>query len=232
VANFAAARCADDDIMQGSNGSDAAASLDARSAAAILFFNRSIRQAPLQPIQFTEAAATSQSGVASGLRSCESPECAAVARQYSALISNPGGAPVLNSAHASKQWQDGFAALLAALRDWRDGAPGSSAEQTAQEFREKSAFYMDLALLPQDWNLRQTALHELLAYLQISRGHAHSRLEWLLPANLLIGRVGLDPLGAARLAEEFRRSGDPVIALYAQLESVAPRSAAAVFALM
>jgi hypothetical protein len=48
-------------------------------------------------------------------------------------------------------------------------------------------------------------------------------MEWFLPVNGLIGRLALDPLGMGRLAEELRKVDDPIVALYANLEAVAPR---------
>ncbi len=232
VANFGAARCADDDIMSGSNGSAPGTLLDERSAAAIRLFNESIRLAPLQPIQSTEAAAASKSGAASGLRSCESTECAAIARQYRNLIFDSMGSSLPNAARASAEWQDKFADVLAALRDWPDGGRDSSRPDSAEEFREKCAFYTDLADLPPDVPHREMALRAMLHYLQVNRDQAQTRLEWLLPLNQLIGRMGLDPRGLGRLTDDFRRSTDPVIAMYAQLEAVAPRTPSAVLALM
>ena len=45
-----------------------------------------------------------------------------------------------------------------------------------------------------------------------------------MPVSALIGRVALDPAGAGRVAEELRQADDPTIALYANLERVAPRT--------
>jgi len=51
-----------------------------------------------------------------------------------------------------------------------------------------------------------------------------NRVEWFLPVNGLIGRAGLDPAGLGGLIESLRKSDDPVIALFANLEAVAPRT--------
>ncbi len=232
VRNFTAPRCGDDDVMAGSGGAAQGASLDAPSADAIRFFNEKVRVAPLQPIAVTEAVAASKAGVATGLRSCVSEACAAIGRQYHALIFDSGGAAMPNKVRDSLEWRNRFEEVLAALRDWPDGARDAGGDETAQQFREKCAFYTELANLSQDPQLRQLALVALLEYLQVSRDRAQTRIEWLLPVNVLIGRMALDPMGLGRLADSFRRSADPVIAMYSQLEAVAPRPPQAVLALM
>jgi hypothetical protein len=231
VANFTAARCADDDVMAGS-ATAADDQMDSRSVEAIRFFNQSVRAAPLQPIQFTEAVARVKAGVATGLRSCAGEPCASIARRYRALIFSSEGAPMPNSARDSTEWRGRFEQFLNELGEWRDNAPDAAGEDAAQQFREKCAFYLELPALPRDERLRRMALVALLEYLEHSLNYARTRIEWLLPANLQIGRMGIDPAGIGKFAELFRRSSDPVIAMYAQLEAAAPRSAAAVFALM
>ena len=57
-------------------------------------------------------------------------------------------------------------------------------------------------------------------------------MEWFLPVNALMGRVGLDPAGLGKFAGELRQSSDPVIALYASLEAVAPRPPDRILALL
>jgi hypothetical protein len=232
VQNLAAPRCADDDVMEGSEGSASGAALDARAATAIRFFNQSVRQPPLQTIQPSEVAATGNAGVASGMRSCESPECAAIASQYRALIFNLTGGPLPTAARDSDEWQGRFEDALAALRAWPDQTEDAAPLERAQQFREKCAFFTDLANLPRDARLRQLTLRAMLDYLRRNRDRAPSRLEWLLPVNVLIGRMSLDPQGLGALADDFRRSSDPVIAMYARLELLAPRAPADVFALM
>jgi hypothetical protein len=223
VSNFTAPRCADDNV---------APALDSRSVDAIIFFNQNVRAAPLQPIQVTEAVAASKSGAATGLRSCVSQACSAIARQYRALIFTPEGSAMPNSVRDTIEWRRQFDEVLAALRDWADIAPDATSDDAAQQFREKCVFYTELAALPRDARLRQTVLIALLDYLQRSRDRARTRIEWLLPVNLLIGRMHIDPAGLGKLADEFRRSMDPVIAMYAQLETAAPRSPSDVLTLM
>jgi len=67
--------------------------------------------------------------------------------------------------------------------------------------------------------------------LKHSRSTVSDRAQWLLPVSTLVGRVALDP-GNTKLAEELRREDDPVIALYVQLEAVAPRPAQEILSLL
>jgi hypothetical protein len=229
--NFSAARCADDDLLEGSGTGSTAVygqTLDQRSADAIRFFNQRIRMTPLQPIQPAEAAPSTRIGAASGLRSCESGECQAMARQYRSLVFNSGGTALPSAVRETAEWQERFRQFVAALAQWQD----ASGPEGAQQFREKCAFYGDLIGLSPGGRSREAALRAMLEFLQRSRSQANSRIEWFLPVNALIGRVGLDPLGWGHLADDLYHSNDAVIALYAQLERVAPRPAPDILQLM
>jgi len=231
ISNFSATRCADNDLSQGSGVGGAAGygrALDPRSSDAIRFFNERIRMTPLQPIQAAEAAPLSQAGAAGGLRACESGECQAVARLYRSLVFMSDGRAFPSSINQSVEWREQFQQFLTALADW----PDASGAEAAQQFRDKCAFYGEAIRLSPDEHTRDAALLGMLGYLQRGRSLANSRVEWFLPVNMLIGRVGLDPLGWGHLTESLRRSSDPVIALYTQLEKVAPRPAPAILELM
>jgi hypothetical protein len=69
---------------------------------------------------------------------------------------------------------------------------------------------------------RESVLRSWLSYLKQSRATVSDRAQWFVPVNALIGRVALDP-GNTKLAEILRQQDDPVIALYVQLEPLAPR---------
>jgi hypothetical protein len=231
TSSFSAARCADDDLLEGSGAGSISGygqALDQRSAEAIQFFNQRIRMTPLQPIQPAEAAPSARLGAASGLRSCESEECQAIARQYRSLVFDPVGTPLPSAVRETEEWQERFRQFLAALAKW----PDASGPDGAQQFREKCAFYGGLIGLLPGGPGREVALRAMLAFLQRSRSQANSRIEWFLPVNALIGRVSLEPLGWGRLADVLYRSDDAVIALYAQLEKVAPRPAPDILQLM
>jgi len=64
----------------------------------------------------------------------------------------------------------------------------------------------------------------LLEFVSRNSVQVNSRIEWFLPVNGLIGRAGLDPVGLARIMDLLRRSSDPVIGLFANLEVLAPRT--------
>ena len=75
-------------------------------------------------------------------------------------------------------------------------------------------------------------LRALLDFVARNPVQANHRIEWFLPVNALIGRASLDPSGLARIMELLRKSNDPVINLYANLEIFAPRSADRVLPLL
>ncbi len=111
VSNFSAARCADDDLSSVASvaiaaGPGSGQPLDQRSADAVRFFNELIRTAPLQPIQTSEAAPSARVGAASGLRSCESAECQAAARQYRSLVFNSTGTALPTAARDTVEWRE------------------------------------------------------------------------------------------------------------------------------
>jgi hypothetical protein len=56
-------------------------------------------------------------------------------------------------------------------------------------------------------------------------------MEWFLPVNTLLMRVIADP-ALAGLAAEMRNSGDAVVSMYAQLDTLLPRSPAKVMGLL
>ena len=231
VANLSAPRCADDDIFPGSGmviGLAYGPPLDTRSTEAIRLFNQSVRMAPLQPIEAQEATPSDRAGAASGLRGCESVGCQALARRYRSLVFDSAGTAVPSVIRETLEWQRQMQAFVAALGDWQDAA----GPEAAQQFREKCALYADLIGLLPGGRGREPALRAMLEYLQRSRSQPIRRIEWLLPVNTLIGRIGLDPLAFGRIPDELLHSEDAVIALYAELEKVAPRPAEAILRLM
>jgi hypothetical protein len=88
----------------------------------------------------------------------------------------------------------------------------------------KSAAYTDLLNLVFNGPDRELVLRSMLDYLKQNRFQQESRIEWFLPVNALIGRMAMDSAGMGRLTDELGKVDDPTIALYANLERVAPRT--------
>jgi hypothetical protein len=226
VSNLSAARCADDDSMLGNSGSFGlitGQAIDQQGQDAVAFFNSSLRMAPLQPIQEQEATPSRLEGVATGLRSCEDAECRAIAEQYRGLVFGPNGSVYPPDQRYTPAWRGKARDFLSALARWQESAPGAHPSVT-EHFRVKSAVYSDLLNLVFNGPDRELVLRAMLDYLKQNRFQKENRVEWFLPVNSLIGRVALDPQGMARLADELRQVDDPIIALYANLEMVAPRT--------
>ena len=231
VVNLSANRCADDDLMQGGRPSFGVFSTqpaEEPSGDFVTFFNDKLRTPPLQPIQEQEATPARLEGVATGLRVCQDAECRAIVDQIRGLLLGPGGSPYLPAEREKPEWQAKLRAVLSALSDWKP----SDATTPAEYFREKSAAYGDLLTLVLNGRNREPVLHAILDFVKGNGFQTANRMEWFLPVNALIGRVGLDPLGLGTFAGELRKAGDPVIALYANLEAVAPRTPDRILALL
>jgi len=220
VIHLSGPRCADDDLMYAGGvafGMNAPQPAELSAVNPAVFFNNQLRMDPLQPIQELEATASRLEGVATGLRTCEDPECRAIQDQFHRLVFQPGGGPYPAATRQTPAWRAQFQEYLAALAAWKEDASSSSAEH----YRLKARAYADLLGLAPDGALRDATLRAMVDYLARSRPHAASPMEWFLPVDALIARLTLEGKDAAIL----RESKDPVIALYANLERVAPRPA-------
>jgi hypothetical protein len=226
VDNLSAARCADDDSMMGNTfsfGMVSGQAVDREDQDTAGFFNKRLRLAPLQPIQEEESTPVRLEGVATVLRMCEDAECRAIAEQCRGLAFGENGSPYTASQKNAPAWRAKVRDFLAALSRWQQSAPGAH-PTAAEHFREKSAAYSDLLNLVFNGPDRDVVARAMLHYLKQSPFQRENRLEWFLPVSALIGRVVLDPVGMGRVAEELRNADDPAIALYANLERVAPRT--------
>jgi hypothetical protein len=231
VVNLSANRCADDDLMQGGKPSFGVFSTQPAEEPTgdfVTFFNDKLRMPPLQPIQEQEATPARLEGVATGLRICQDAECRAIVDQIRGLLMSPGGSPYLPAEREKPEWQARLRAVLAALSDWKE----SDKTTPAEYFREKCAAFGDLLTLALNGSNREPVLHAILDFVNGNRFQTANRVEWFLPVNALIGRVGLDPLGLGKFAADLRKSSDPVIALYANLEALAPRAPDRILALL
>ncbi len=226
VDNLSAARCADDGPMTGNASSFGLAggqAVDQEAQDAVAFFNQRLRVAPLQPIQEEESTPARLEGVATGLRMCEDAECRAIAEQCRGLAFGENGSPYTPAQKNAPAWRAKVRDLLAALSRWQESAPGAH-PTAAEHFRAKSAAYSDLLNLVFNGPDRDVVGRAMLDFLKQNRFQRENRLEWFLPVSALIGRVALDPVGMGRVAEELLKVDDPTIALYANLERVAPRT--------
>lgn len=193
----------------------------------VAHFNQSLRVEPVQPIQPDEIVPAATEGRAGDRSTCRDAGCRAVADRFRALLLNPEGAPYPNSSRSTTEWRAAYADFLAGLASWNP----ASGDDAAEHYRAKTGFLLDLANLAAGAE-RETALRALLDFTGVSGFAAENRLEWFLPVNVLVAHAALDPGGAGRLAAALRNSANPVIALYARLEALAPRASGRLAALL
>ena len=226
VMNLSSARCADDDSMMGNGmsfGLFTGQAIDQEAQDAVAFFNKSLRMAPLQPIPEEESTPSRLEGAATGLRTCEDAGCRAISEQYKGLVFAENGTAYSADQKATPAWRGKLREFLAALSQWQESASGR--QPTAAEFfRMKSTAYSELLNLVFNGADRELVLRAMLDYLKQNQFQRENPLEWFLPVNGLIGRMALDPAAMGRAVEELRKVDDPTIALYANLEILAPRT--------
>ena len=214
VWNLSGPRCADSDLMQGGNSQSFALRTpedsDPQAAEFASYFNQRLRMAPLQTIQELEVMPAKVDGFAKGLRSCEDPECQGFLERYRNLFKLERNSTV---------WNQEVGAAVAALGEWGASAHGGP----AQFFLEKAAGYSTLLNLAANETARALVMKSLIGFIEGSPVQQSDRAAWLLAVSALTGRITVDPAGFAPYAEELLKSRNPVIALYAGLEAVAPR---------
>jgi hypothetical protein len=221
VANLSAARCADDALM--SNTAQSFGLADAAPVViddAVGYFNQGLRLPPLQLIQEAEVTPAKVEGAAEGLRSCEDTECQAIAKQYRDLVIQPNGLGYSTDDRKTPEWQSKLQDYLNALASWKS----SSGIPEAQYFRNKCGIYTELLSVVARDEDRDAVIRALLLFVESSKFQAESRVQWFLPVNALLGRAALDPANTGKLMPELRQAHDPIIALYAQLDTVLPRT--------
>ena len=226
VNNLSAARCADDDTMMGdmaSFGFAGGQAIDREAQDAVAFFNKSLRMAPLQSIPEEESTPSRLEGLAAGLRACEDAECHAIVEQYRGLVFGESGSAYTPDQKNTPAWRGKVRDFLSALSKWQEG-PSGEHPAAAEHYRLKSAAYSELLNLVFNGPDRDLVLRAMLDYLKQSPFQKENRVEWFLPVNALIGRLALDPASTAGATEQLRKADDPTIALYANLETLAPRA--------
>jgi hypothetical protein len=184
---------------------------------AATLFAEKILLPPLKPLTEQETTPKSLEGFAAGTRTCEDAKCQHMNDLVRYLAFTPDGTPLLDSERDSDAWRTSLQTVLAALEAWQ---PGKG--EADDVFREKTWVYNNLYAMSHSRE-RQLVVHSWLDYLKQSRAAVSDRAEWLLPVSALIGRSAMDP-GNRGMAELLRTSEDPVIALYVQVEALAPRA--------
>jgi hypothetical protein len=223
VNNMSAARCADDDLMVNEVISFAfpdARLLEEQGPDPALYFNGHLRMPPLSEIQEQEVTPSKLEGAASGLRGCDDDTCKAITRKYMDLIFDSTRNAYPMAHRETPEWQKQFRDFLDALAAWQP----QGAAFRAEHFREKCALYGDLSRTPPSAADREMVLRTELDYVRKAKADAENRVQWFLAVNTLIGRVSLDPMGLAKLSADLRDTGDSIITLFAELETVAPRT--------
>ena len=220
VKHMTAARCADAFDTEVAAGMSLGYKMASEwPADPVQFFNDSLKVEGVPAIAPSDATPAKLEGAAGGRRACETGACRAIAQQYTALLFGDNGAPLSNEQKNSAAWQARLREFLAALAAWKE----DSGLAPAEYFQQKCALYSDTVNLAATTADRELVLQAFAAWLRQNQYQRESRMEWFLPVNALIARVFLDPLGLAGMREELRHSEDPIIALYADLEALAPR---------
>jgi hypothetical protein len=157
----------------------------------------------------------------------KSAEMTELTDRYNGLLFNPLGTGWSNEQKAETVWQSKLREYLALLAAWKPGQDISPAEY----FYRKCYLLSSLVNVVPNGPARELVLRGYMDFLQQNGYQQGSRIEWFLPVNTLLFRV-LSDQALAGLAEEMRNSGDAVVALYAQLSTLAPMSPAKIMALM
>jgi hypothetical protein len=220
VVHLSAARCADDDRVSAGGVSFGLATQQQPGPSdnsVVEFFNQKLRMDPLQPIQELESTPARLEGEVVVTPACQDAACRAIVERYRGLVFGPNGQPIRAADQAGAEWPGKLQALLSELKKWTAGK-----ESRAEFFRDKAAMYIDVLKLAQERGPREAVVHSELEFLAQSREQAN-RSEWFVMLSTLLARTVLDPADFGPFGAEMRQSSDPVVALYARLEAVAPR---------
>jgi hypothetical protein len=182
-----------------------------------LFFNTKVQGGGVKAITAEEAQPSSiLDGKARSIAACESEDCRQLGGQYSSLMLSPLGLAYTDEEKMQSRWAARLQDFLAAMDAWK-------CDTQSDCFWVKSRFYGDLFDVIPHGPARDTVLRSLLGWLERNNYQRDHRVEWFYPVNLLIIRTFADPKGMQATLNELRKSADPIVALYAQLEQVLPR---------
>lgn len=220
VRHMTAARCADDsgDTPPPAVSSAFAVKIDVEPDA-VQFFNDTLREDPIRPIAGDETQPAKVEGKAAGLSACESQDCRQLSAQYRALILRPDGTLYSNAEKLMAGWHAHLTEYLAALIEWKQDGGADAGSY----FQMKCTDYADLLTLLPNGADRELVMRQFLDFLQQNRYQRENRMEWFLPVGAMIGVLHLDLAGTKNLIRDLRASADPVVALYSELEAIAPR---------
>ncbi len=224
VTNLSGPRCADDEQLAGNAGMvgfglASGVTLDPLSSDYIRFFNEKLRTGQLARIGEEDATPARLEGTVTGLHTCVDEACQAISKLTHDLVMTPEGVPMQPAQRSTAQWRKQFDATLEALGKWKESAH----ETPIDQFREKADVFSLLVNLAPGADARPEVVRAEIDFLAGNPVEKTNREEWLLPLNILLGRMALEPAGFGKVADELRDSKDPAIALYARLEQAAPR---------
>jgi hypothetical protein len=200
---------------------------------AVTFFNANLRAqnyppgAEIKAISADEVQPDKVEPVRTDPSICSSSSCQQLSANYRTLIVNSAGFPVRPEEKENAEWRTRLKAFLASIAAWKDEDSNPSAY-----FRQKCALYSNLLNLVPKGSDRDDLMRSMLAFLTRNPYQREHRVEWFLPVYALIGRIFIDPVGLSQAMKELRGSDDPVIALFANLEQVAPRPPEAIVSLL
>src|SRR6185436_15522378 len=137
-------------------------------------------------------------GVATGLRTCQDPHCQTIAGLYNQLVLGLGNQAIPSARRNTAEWEAKFEEALQTVTAWKE----STHTTPAGFYREKAFAYLALLVLAPPAH-QAPVLRAIIAFVAQNPLQKSNRIEWFLPVNGLIGRVGLDPLGLGKFAEEL-----------------------------
>jgi hypothetical protein len=181
----------------------------------------------IAPLSSDETRASGVDDVAQPAQAPKTAELTELLDRYNGLIFDPLGTSWSNEQKTESVWQNKLQEYMALLSAWKSGEGVSQAEY----FYRKCYLLSSLVNVVPNGPARELVLRGYVDFLQQNGYQQGSRIEWFLPVNTLIFRVLTDQ-SLSGLADTMRNSGDAVVALYAQLGTLAPVSPARMMALM
>jgi hypothetical protein len=200
---------------------------------AVAYFNNRIRaevyppDSRIEPLGGEEIRANGLEDPVPEQTSWRGQESRDLADRFNGLLFDPTGTAWSSDYRSGAEWQAKLREFLAALADWKADQEPSAAEY----FYRKCYLLSSLVNVVPNGPARELVLRGFLDFLRRNTYQQTNRLEWFLPVNTLLLRITTDP-ALASLAEEMRSTGDPVMAMYANLDRLMPRSPAKAMALL